>query len=210
MEILFIRHGESFDDQYDEYGSWSDRGLTPAGYKLAFDLAKKLKSEYKKSDIILSSPLQRALQTAKIIGSELQLRVEEFAYLKERNTYGLLSGVNKEEAIEMYPELNSAFLSGSYIHGAERYPDAKLRVEKMLEELSNMKTEKIICLTHGHIMTILIEEHLKLIRNSIGDGGILHVKLEDGKLELINTEGISFTDDPVVIEGLEIRKFKKE
>ena len=43
MKIYFVRHGESFDDIYNEFGSWSERELTPHGIKTAFLVAEKLK-----------------------------------------------------------------------------------------------------------------------------------------------------------------------
>ena len=211
MKIYFVRHGESFDDIYNEFGSWSDRGLTPSGIKTAFELAEKLKTIENKIDIILSSPLPRALETAKIISSELNVKQEEEPFLKERNTYGLLTGVNKDLAVEEYPEMNAAFLEGRYIPGAEKYKDCVERVNQMIKRFAKMKYEKVVCVTHGHIMTIIIEEMFGKTRNSIREGGILGAELtKKGDIKMIYTEGLTFTTDETVTRAVELRKFKKE
>lgn len=210
MIVYFIRHGESLDDIYNEYGSWSDRGLTPKGIRTAFELAVKLRKLNPKYDIILTSPLKRASQTAEIIGSELGIRVEEEPYLKERNTYGLLSGVNKDLAIEEYPEMNAAFVEGRYLPASERYKDCLERVKILIQKLKSIKSEKIICITHGHIMTIIIEEFLGRTRNSLGDGSILGVEINKEGLKISHVEGPTFTEDENIARGIEFRKFKKD
>ena len=145
MNVYFVRHGEGLDDVYNEYGSWSDRELSPHGVKTAFRVANKLKKLEKKYDIILTSPLKRASQTAEIVSSELGLRVVEDPYLKERNTYGLLSGVNKDLAIDEYPEMNAAFLEGRYIPASERYQDFVNRTKIFVKILKKMDYDTIIC-----------------------------------------------------------------
>lgn len=210
MKIYFIRHGEGLDDVYNEFGAWSDRELSPRGVRTAFQVAQKLKQLKKKYDVVLTSPLARASKTAEIVGSELSLRVLEEPYLKERNTYGLLSGFNKDLAIEEYPEMNAAFLEGKYIPASERYPDCVERVKILLKKLRSLKYETIICSTHGHIITIILEEFLCKIRNSIGNGAILGIELTNKRAKIFYSDGVTFTTDEKVAHGIEFRKFKKE
>lgn len=210
MKIYFLRHGESLDDIYNEYGSWSDRQLSPKGVRTAFELANKLKRLHSKYDLILTSPLKRASQTAEILSSELGIRMEEEPYLKERNTYGLLSGVNKDLAIEEYPEMNAAFQEGRYLPASERYLDCLERVKILINKLKSSKFENLICITHGHIITIIIEEFLGLTRNSIGDGAILGTEIIKDNFKIIFVDGPTFTDNEDVIRGIELRKFKKD
>jgi broad specificity phosphatase PhoE len=210
MKIYFVRHGESLDDTFNEFGGWSDRELSPQGTQQAFEIASKIKSLKIKFDLIQTSPLKRAKMTADVISRELDVREEENSYLKERNTYGLLNGVNRDLAVEEYPELNAAYLSSAYIHGAERYKDCCLRVDALLKKIKELKVENLLCVTHGHIITIIIEEHLGKIRNNVGNGSIIGIEIKENNMEIIYTDKLSFTEDPAVIKGLEFRKFKKE
>ncbi|MFA6944291.1 MAG: histidine phosphatase family protein [Pedobacter sp.] len=208
MKIYFVRHGESFDDVYNEYGSWSERELTPQGIKTAFNIAEKLKKIGLKWDVILASPLKRAWQTGEIIANELNLPMLDDPYLKERNTYGLLTGVNKDLAIEEYPEMNAAFLEGRYIVGSERYPDFVARIKAWIKAVKIMKYQNIICATHGHVITALVEELFGVTRNSVGNGSILGIELDKKNKKIIFADGITFTRDENVGRGVALRKFK--
>jgi broad specificity phosphatase PhoE len=211
--ILFIRHGESLDDLFNEFGSWSDRELSPQGIMTAFEIVETIK-RLAGFDIIYSSPLKRTMQTAAFIGDQLDLRVEEDRYLLERNTYGLLAGVNKDLANERYPELNAAFLEGQYIHGAERYSDFKVRVSKLLEKLMDLPLQNIICVTHGFVMTEIIDSYTDKVRNSVGNGSMIELSWVGNDLKnkaKINfSDKITFTDDPLVAKSLQKRKFNTE
>lgn len=209
--IIFVRHGESFDDIYNEFGAWTDRELTPNGVLKAFEIAQEL-DRHHEFDIIFTSPLKRASQTAEIIGEERSVRVEEDQYLIERNTYGLLAGVNRELAIQEYPALNAAYLEGKYIHGAERYPAFQLRINALMNRLMDSKYNNIVCVTHGFVITEVIEQFTQKVRNSVGHGSMIEFMFSRDSAnnitgEIVWKKDLTFTDDPDVIKGLEIRKF---
>ena len=92
MHILFIRHGESIDDIEDRYGGFADFDLTEKGRNQVSACTKKILDLDEKFEIILSSPLKRAHESAKIIATEFNLEIEIFEYLKERNLNGVLTG----------------------------------------------------------------------------------------------------------------------
>jgi broad specificity phosphatase PhoE len=100
MKILFVRHGESVDDVEDRYGGSADFDLTEKGKNQVSESAKKISSLDEKFEIVLSSPLKRALQSAEIISNQLDIEVEVFEYLKERNLNGILTGLTRSEAKE--------------------------------------------------------------------------------------------------------------
>ncbi|MEA3356830.1 MAG: histidine phosphatase family protein [Patescibacteria group bacterium] len=210
MKVYFVRHGEGLDDVYNEFGSWSDRELSPYGVQVAFNVAEKLGKLEKKFGTILTSPLKRASKTAEIVGAELSVRVDQDPLLKERNTYGLLSGVNKDLAISEYPEMNAAFLEGKYIPASERYKDFVDRVKILLDNLKSLRYENIICVTHGHLITVILEEFMGLTRNSIGDGSIVGIDFGGDKMKVIHADGVDFTKNEAVARGVEYRKFKKD
>jgi len=191
MKIFFVRHGEGLDDTYQEIGGWADRELSPKGVETAFETAKNLTKLTTKAEIVYTSPLKRCTETADFLGHVLKLAVEESPYLKERNTYGLLSGVTKREAKTNYPEMYDEFKEGRYIPGAERYKDFVDRVGVFLEELKKIQKQTIICVTHGHFITVIIEEFLRLHRSYIKDGCILVVDMDEkGKLSLVKNMGV--------------------
>ncbi len=209
MKVFFVRHGEGLDDIYNEYGGWSDRELSALGTQVAFDLAEKLKNRDSEIDLVLTSPLKRAHQTAQIISEELECRLEDCTYLKERNTYGLLSGVNKDIAKNEYPKLVEAIKNEQYLPASERYKDFKKRVDVLMKYLRGLEYETICCVTHGYLITAIVEEHLGLVREKIEDGCILEVDLSANNLEMIDAEGITYVQDKSELDkNLNLKKFK--
>ena len=73
MNLLMIRHGEIPSNVKKIYAGKSAERLTDEGMLQAEQVARKLKS--RDVHLIYSSPIQRALQTAKIIRKELGLEL---------------------------------------------------------------------------------------------------------------------------------------
>lgn len=207
--VYFFRHGEEINDVERRFGGWSDPDITKKGRELAKKKALKFKKRKMVFDIILTSPLKRALNTAKIIGKILNLKVEEFIYLKERNTYGILCGLTKDKAKNQYPELTRLYNAQQYIPGSERYDDFKDRVELLLDKLIQSKYQSVLCVTHGYLITTLMEEFLGLNREKIDDGSMLGLKIVNNKFEYFMSEGLTFTEGKPTYDSKRYRKFKR-
>jgi phosphohistidine phosphatase len=97
MNLYFMRHGIAVDRADSGAGSGDrERQLTPKGIKRMNKAAKGLVTLSLSFERILTSPLERARQTAKIVAQILQLedRVEEIEQLSpEQPAQDLLSGL---------------------------------------------------------------------------------------------------------------------
>ena len=97
MNLYFMRHGIAVDRADSGAGSDDrERQLTPKGIKRMNKAAKGLATLSLSFDRILTSPLERARQTAKIVAQILQVedRVEEIEQLSpEQSAQDLLSGL---------------------------------------------------------------------------------------------------------------------
>lgn len=90
MEIIFVRHGETtWNIEGRLQGQTNESKLTQRGIKQAEELAETL--EDLNYDIIISSPYERTLETAKIINKNKKKEIIIDDLLKERG-YGLLEG----------------------------------------------------------------------------------------------------------------------
>lgn len=193
MRIYFIRHGESVDDIEDRYGGWADYPLTTKGLKQAKETGERLKTKGVSAEVVLTSPLLRAKQTAQEVGRVLGLEVEDSQYLKERNTYGLLSGLNKDKAKRKYPELVKAYEAGQPVDGYEPYDAFLQRVEKLIQALSAPGHKNIICVTHGKVLKCLFKDFLDENVKKFGDGCIGEIEIKsENNLKIISSEGIVF------------------
>jgi len=157
MKIFFVRHGKD-DDRYR--GGWSNLDLTDEGIEQVMELAKhlkKYKEEYNISRIV-SSDLQRALTTSKIIAKELNLCITKEEAIRETNN-GDLAGMLNEEALLKYPGLffSSLDMDEAYPNGEsprEFYVRIKEWFGRFVDEHKNDK-ENILVVTHGGVINII-------------------------------------------------------
>jgi len=192
MKLLFIRHGESVDDLTDQYGGWADFPLTPKGHIQLQESSEKIKNLNLNFELVLHSPLLRAKESARIIANNLSVRSVEFLYLKEHNGYGLISGLNKEEADKKYPEIVEQMKQG-YAPGAEPRDEFVKRVKAGISLILRNNSENVIAVTHGGFMKVLFEEILGKTYKKAGDGGFILLNHAKGlNFEIKEVDGIEF------------------
>lgn len=95
-QFVFLRHGESLGNAQSRWQGQSDYPLTERGRAQAQALAARWKAEEVSFDLVLSSPLGRAKETAAIIASNLDLKVEFDDIWLER-AIGEMEGLTAEE-----------------------------------------------------------------------------------------------------------------
>lgn len=190
--ITFFRHGEALDDIYNQYGGWANPELSPKGINKAFTIAQDLKANQESFDIIYTSPLKRAKQKAEILGSTLKVDVKIVQYLKERNTYGLLNGINKDVAKKKFPELVDDYDNDKFVLGSERYEDLVARLPLIFSYIKRSGFRNVCCVTHGKVLKGIIKEILKMKPDELEDGCMIKIGVDKDKLYYIQSEGISF------------------
>jgi broad specificity phosphatase PhoE len=94
--FVFLRHGESIGNAQARWQGQSDYALTEKGRAQARSLAERWKSEDVRFDLVIASPLSRARETAEIIASVLNAKVELDPILLERHI-GEMEGLTAEE-----------------------------------------------------------------------------------------------------------------
>jgi broad specificity phosphatase PhoE len=91
-KIILVRHGETdWNKIHRLQGGGSDTPLNELGIQQAENVALRLKNE--KLEAIFSSPLQRAVNTARAIASYHQMGIQALSALKEINV-GKLEGTD--------------------------------------------------------------------------------------------------------------------
>ncbi len=190
MKIFLIRHGQTTGDLEDRYGGDYDDHLTEVGRTQATDLAEKLIN--KGIEKIFASPLIRAQETAEIINQKLSVSTETFEDLRERNQYGILTGMVKSEAKEKYPkEVELLKDYRNTITGAESYTDFSERFGKSLEKIFGSNFQSVAIITHGSgPIKYIFREVLKEGEVKVEDCGFAELNYTDGKLSLVSLSGI--------------------
>ena len=183
MKIWMVRHGQAVDDLEDRYGGWYDPPLSDLGRKEAEKNGLKLKEWGFGGGAIWSSTLIRAKETAQIVSSILNCQVTEDAYFKERNTYGLLSGLTKAEAQDRYPELVADYEAKVEVLGAEKYEWFVERVKRGVEKLVKDNSDKVL-VTHGKWLGAFLKEIALVSLKSLGEACVVEVEWKEGRLSL--------------------------
>ncbi|MGV8169381.1 MAG: histidine phosphatase family protein [Candidatus Nanoarchaeia archaeon] len=163
MKIFIVRHGETTGDIEDRYGGDYEDHLTEHGKKESEEASKDL--ENKNIEIIYHSPRIRARETAGIISKKLEIPLMEVKDFRERNSYGILTGMKKSHALKKYPEEVEKLKKDKKRHNvknSEDYDLFKKRVSNALEEVTSQKHNTIVIVTHGGPISCLAREIFKL------------------------------------------------
>ena len=133
----------------------TDLALSPIGIEQAELTGKWLAAN--PIDLILTSPLKRAYETAQLLASHLRrknqsLEVKELQELKEI-AMGVFTGLTMDEAASLYPADYAAFALKSFegVSGAEKITSLKeraLNVWRLLQEEIKQGLRRIVCVTH--------------------------------------------------------------
>jgi len=151
-DIIFLRHGESVGNAESRWQGQADYPLTDKGCKQAHALANRWLAESKKFDCIITSPLNRAKETADIIGNVLNMPVEADPIWMERNI-GQVQGLTSEEVKRLFP--NRDFITPfSAILGDQGEGDWELylRAGRALQELLRRSAGEYLVVSHGGLL----------------------------------------------------------
>ena len=153
--VIFLRHGESVGNAEDRFQGHADFPLTGKGRAQARALADRWQAEGVTFDACITSPLQRACQTAEIICSTLNIPLELDADWMEINN-GLISGLTTEEAALVAPR--PAFMT-PYTHfgetGESRW-ELYLRAGRAIQHILDRSPGSYLVAAHGGVLNMAL------------------------------------------------------
>lgn len=151
MKFYYIRHGQTDWNLAEKMqGGQTEKDLNEKGVKQAIETREKLKNiEY---DILICSPMNRAIQTAQIIneGRNVPIIIDE--RLRERKL-GEMEGNPITEKCEK--EIWSYDLNTKIVNGEDLY-EFETRVLKFIEEIkTKYKDKSVLVVAHGGVAKIV-------------------------------------------------------
>jgi broad specificity phosphatase PhoE len=153
MEIVLVRHGETEWSRDMRHTGRTDVPLTEKGRRQAEMLREALAE--RSFARVLSSPLQRALETCRLAGlgdgAELRDGLVEW-------DYGEYEGITTPEIRERRP---GWYLWRDGCPGGETAADVGARVDPLVEELAGMDGDAAL-FAHGHLLRVLTARWLGL------------------------------------------------
>jgi broad specificity phosphatase PhoE len=152
--FVFLRHGESTGNAESRWQGQSDYPLTERGRAQANALAKRWKAEGVKFDLAISSTLQRAKETAEIIASALNVRLEFDELWLERDI-GEMEGLTNAE-VQQKPR--PAYVTPYDSIGGDGEGDWELflRAGQALHSLLQRPPGSYLIISHGGLLNQLM------------------------------------------------------
>jgi broad specificity phosphatase PhoE len=161
MTTIFylIRHGETDWNLSGRWQGHADVPLNEIGRAQARRLADRLRDENVNFDAIYSSDLQRAWETAGVVGSALGCMPIALPALREIDV-GSWSGMTAAEVIARDADLYERVRSGEDLArggDGERFLDLYTRVVAAVERLADQHPgETLALVTHGGVVRALL------------------------------------------------------
>ena len=160
LKLILVRHAQSIGNANAQWPSRADDRLTEAGRRQAVRLRLRLQQESHEPTHIYSSPIGRALETARIASSIWDQRIETWEDLAE-NDVGLFSGLTWAEVENRFPHVARAFTdtwSLDVVDGAETHAQRTARAQRVVNRVvrEHGNADRVLLFSHGGIMTHII------------------------------------------------------
>jgi broad specificity phosphatase PhoE len=157
MQVILVRHGQTDWNQEGIFRGRIDVKLNAAGIDEAGIIGAKLSGV--DPDAVYSSPLSRALETARSIASFRDKRVTILDELVDFD-FGAWQGLSREEAKARYPRVFAKWEKTpekARIPGAETLDGVRKRVLGGLDSIRAAHPDgKVVIVSHGLINKVLL------------------------------------------------------
>lgn len=164
MNFYIFRHGQTDWNLSTRIQGFTDIPLNSHGQRQASDLYEKLKNL--DLDIIYSSDLERAFETALISTKQLNLQIVKDQRLREAY-FGDAEGMLRDDAIEKFGHelwnrfmvVNPEDLDVSFPNGETRGESIQ-RMRSIIDEIRTMNYKNVGISTHGGVVRNLLHSYL--------------------------------------------------
>lgn len=188
--ICVVRHGETDWNNAGILQGWTDVPINDQGRRQAFELV----ATYSVSGFasVYSSPLIRALETARIVARSLRL-APPICHdgMKERN-FGVIQGVPKSELAELNPVLLQQILKRNPATVFEQGETMDEFADRVLEALRDIgeanRGKRVLVITHGWTIDVITRHITGKPRNAI-----LGMKRRNGECAWLSVDGESIS-----------------
>jgi broad specificity phosphatase PhoE len=155
-ELVLARHGQTAWNVVEVFRGRSDVDLDETGLKQAELLAEYLRE--RKIEAVYSSPLKRALKTARAIASRHKLEVITTQGLNDLK-FGEWEGLPVTEVREKYATLFTEWIEKPHlveIPGGERLDDVTRRVLAFVNDVIKRHKGTVVLVSHRVVHKVLI------------------------------------------------------
>ncbi|HBK44512.1 MULTISPECIES: histidine phosphatase family protein [unclassified Polynucleobacter] len=156
--LCLIRHGETPWNAERRLQGHTDTPLNPKGILQARQMAQALKDINLKFDVLYTSDLKRAVDTANAVVELFGVEAQIDSALRERN-FGALQGLSITEAPLLQPDIWQAHIARDLDHdlaGGESIQQFAVRVQNALDRIQERHAGKtILVVSHGGTLDMM-------------------------------------------------------
>ena len=152
--LLLVRHGETDWNRDGRWQGGSNTSLNELGREQARSLADQLDGNI---DVVYSSDLARARETAEIVAAKLGLEVRLDPRLRERG-FGSWEGLTTREIEELFADSHRRWREGegAGADDAETFEDFSARVNDFLADVLRLHPdEEVLVISHGGSIRVI-------------------------------------------------------
>ena len=172
MRIYIARHGQTTWNAQNKVCGITDVELTEKGIEQANALAQVVAT--RDIELILTSPLKRAVETGRIVAEHCRIPMKIEERLIEQN-YGIYEGVDRKNVDFLKNKRNFAYR----YPGGESMMQVACRIYGLLDDIKEEDEGKnVLIISHGGVCRI-INTYFRDMTNE----EFFHYTLENGQLE---------------------------
>ena len=197
-----VRHGQTVWNTLGKTQGHGNSPLTELGERQASELAEALKNY--PIDMIYCSDLGRAVQTAEIVGSKLNIKVEPTDLLREMG-FGIWEGMPMKKIEKMYPDTFRMWREEpdkAHIPKGEALSMVKDRTEKLIKVLNDKYDNRhILLVSHSVTVRVMLLDFLEShVRN------LYRIKQDNTALNIVEYRNYG----PVIMKMNDTRHLKTD
>lgn len=154
--IYFIRHGESDHNKIPVFQPINSR-LNNIGREQVNKVSKRFKKV--SFDKIITSPINRAVETAEIIAKETGKNIEKSDLFSEMISPVVVHGKSYTDkpAMKIFEKWMKSISDPKIkVKDSENYSDLVKRVDMALDFIKNQKEDSIVVISHGFFIRLLV------------------------------------------------------
>ena len=199
IDVYVIRHGKTHFNERGIFTGWIDAHLSNDGINNALQIRKFFEERNIRFDVIFTSDLTRAIQTAQIAYPDYKNAKFIITSLLRERDYGALSGRSKKKFSKEYPMLYRIYHRSYFVPppGGESFIMMEKRITEFLKFFTKLKAKNVLISAHGNTIRVLARILEKLSyeegeKIEIEFGKVYHYTLipDDNFLAVIVKEGV--------------------
>ncbi len=189
MELYLVRHGETESNKQKRYQGWTESPLSEKGLRQAENAGLFLSRM--EVSAVYSSDLNRAVNTAQVIGAARGLKPKVTPLLREIH-FGEWEGLTFEEIEKSWGHQISSWLDDPFhkaAPGGETLEKVCQRMRIFLEEVSGIHQDgdRLVAVSHGGSIRALLYNLLSLDLPSFWE-----IRIDNASISLVRREGEQF------------------